>query len=179
MFLFVLLQKITFPDVEFLTDEMRDEEEQNMLCLDEACLRAPDGEKVGFLLPSAGDGDSVTQFCVHVRHGKVFHLYVSFKSEADIRAELSSFNFANVDGEELDEDSAEYKNLQRVRIIKELVASKLCRAVSIFTLLEDSLISLLLIQAEADQMMPKVPSFLHRLAPRTLSYANAFARWCN
>ncbi len=119
-----LLQKITFPGVEFLTDEMRDEAEQDMLCLDEACLRAPDGEKVGFLLPSAGDGDSVTQFCVHVRHGKVFHLYISFKTEAEIREELSSFHFTSVEGEELEKDSTEFKNLQRVRIIRELVASK-------------------------------------------------------
>ncbi len=103
---------------------MRGEEDQDMRSMDEACLRVPDGDKVGFLLPSAGDGDSVTQFCVHVRHGKVFHLYISFKTEAEIRAELSSFHFANVEGEELDEDSSEYKNLQRVRVIKDLIASE-------------------------------------------------------
>jgi hypothetical protein len=134
------LQKIIFPDAEFLTDEMKEQEKQDMCCLDEACLTVPDGDKVGFLLPSAGDGDSVTQFCVHVRYGKVFHLYTSFKPEAEIRAELSSFHFANVEGEELDEDSTEFKNLRRVRVIKELIASECCRAPNISTMLHAPLI---------------------------------------
>jgi hypothetical protein len=119
-----MLQKIIFPDIEFLTEEMREMEEQDMLSLDEACLKVPDGDKVGFLLPSAGDGDSVTQFCVHVRYGKVFHLYISFKTEAEIRSELSSLQITSIEGDEPEEDSAEFKNMQRARVIKDLIASK-------------------------------------------------------
>ena len=110
---------VIFPDPDYWTDEKKDAEENALRRVDDACLTVADGKKLGFVLPSGGGADTNTQFCVRVRRGKLFHLCILFKPEAEIRQEQSSFNFSD-DG--LKRDSAEYKNLQRMKLIRRRLA---------------------------------------------------------
>ena len=109
-------------------DDMRLRENAELKKLDEACLAVPNGTKIGFILPSEGRGVNTTQFCIHVRHGTLFHLCIMFKTENELRNELSSFQFSASDHvEDLDPDGSEAKlqaELQRVRTIQHLVSSK-------------------------------------------------------
>jgi len=103
-----------------LTDEMRCEEYSAMQALDEACLKAPDGDKANFILLSHGGGDSNTQFSIRVRFGQVFHLFVSYKTEDEIREQLSSFLSISMDKD--DRDASENEYLKRMRRVRSLVA---------------------------------------------------------
>ncbi len=72
--------------------------------VDEFCLSPPDGTKKGYILPSGGN-DTTTQFCIRVRHSPIFHLMVSFKTEDEIRTELSGLGSAASPGKDQDGDA--------------------------------------------------------------------------
>jgi hypothetical protein len=86
-----------------VTEKDKKEEERMMRKVDEFCLSPPDGTKKGYVLPSGGN-DTTTQFCIRVRHSPIFHLLLSFKSEDEIRAELSCLGSAASKGKDHDSD---------------------------------------------------------------------------
>ncbi len=87
-----------------VTENDKAEEARMMRKVDEFCLSPPDGTKRGYILPSGGN-DTTTQFCIRVRNSKIFHLMVSFKTEDEIRTELSGLGSAASQGKDHDHDA--------------------------------------------------------------------------
>ena len=87
-----------------VTEKDRADEARMMHKVDEFCLKPPDGTKKGYILPSGGN-DTTTQFCIRVRNSPIFHLMVSFKTEDEIRTELSGLGSVASPGKDHDCDA--------------------------------------------------------------------------
>ena len=71
-----------------ITEKDKEQEREMMRKVDESCLRPPDGNKNGYILPT-GSEDTTTQFCIRVRQCRTYHLLLIFKTEDEVRKELS------------------------------------------------------------------------------------------
>jgi hypothetical protein len=95
--------ELVIMDPDAVTANDQAEETRMMRKVDEFCISPPDGTKKGYILPSGGN-DTTTQFCIRVRHSPIFHLMLSFKTEEEVRAELSRLGSSASKGKGHDRD---------------------------------------------------------------------------
>ena len=118
---------LEIPGPNDFTKDQRDKEMLNLEKFDQAWKQAPDGEKSGFVLPSAAGEESTTQFSIRARFSeKVWHLVIIYKTEEELRREIYESDFVPLEDCAPGPQSPEGKQYRRIRKIKRLIAGCAC-----------------------------------------------------